>query len=1734
MKKRIFSLFFVLCFMLTCSAAWAKLPNALCILESDTEGKAADGYEYTSVVNGTTELPDDFNGITLGYGNSNGALAACYISIGAAAIANNQPLQTADYSLGNGLTVSVTQTDANHAVLKITGTPNKVGSVSFVVTRSSQTGTVKNTASATLKVKVTNAPSTSAPTISNPTMPQVVHGRAFSATITATDNYDVDEGEYVNISIVDPDEIENDDDSVVYLSSEELSGTYGITAEMSGDSTLVLAADKVASPTPIDKTVKFRVSTYNDYTKTEEYAEAHDGSTVVTRDFTLKFTAIAPKIESVHVASIDAKKLSGTDLGTYPITIEDSETEDESVKGEKIKKKADEETPAVRIYFKTNKTTAIPEAEESEEILKIDTIPAGLTFTLDETNTTVSDNLTVKITEFVYVLEGNPTESGTFNITVTPSNTVYNVKNNGTKYTLTVLAAPSIKSPTLEKGLTAMTFGKTYSGTSITLDGGNKSHPASILKAEVMGDDGNTSLPSFLSISSNKLTGTFNTYAHVSALKTALGADDDVVDGFGDNESVTLNLEFTLSCDVFPADTIPTVSRSITISTVKPAFENTSKNQKSAQTKIDNAKLAAGSAITATIELEASAPGNIVWSYDKLPNGIELVDASDEDNTADTETKTLTPTKSSLKSTVKITGTPSAPAKSYSTTIRAHNGAGHTDVKLTFNISAPTPVIAYKVKSGNDYVEYDEDEGTPFSGDLKVGDTLDILVYNADPNSGATKFSAKGLPGGITLKMSGDREAKISGTFTKSATNSTVEITAQDQDSSAKPSATAKLTGVNVYAVPTIKTSKLNDLTIGKFDTVTVTGEGAQEWRVSLPSVEAYDNAAEIDGETTLTGHTAITSADAVTNTKGVLELKLGRKIEVAAGEQTVRVWAHNVAGTVSKDLTFKIKGDKVKITTSKIDKLTTAEGSVTIEATGSPTIEWAAYIKASDAKAAGFNNGEQIDLNKNSAEDVTGFGLKMGSDSGENITITKIADTPLHKGIKVTVSADNGLGAATKTYTIVVDGISPVWLSGDIDSDSAVDVSGKTLGSGTKGKSEVEQTLITYNLDENKANFVDLNVSGDLPLEITYGTLPGGISVAITSSEANPNPNVKISYTAANNSNKKPGSNKIAFTAKNTATGKSEKVNVQLTAQQKPNIGNKTTLAAGKTIQTGKKLSLKGTLDPADKTATWAISSGDIPLGIELNADEIKSIFGITMDPVKGTLTGTPEKVTSKDTGGADFMNIWINVSNDAGEDNALVKVKITGSKPKLDSSTKQFTLTRDLDVTAAASKVMSEDLRTIKAQGIASLDMKMTLDTAENTKLKALGSSMAISTNGVITGTPDKGTKGQTIKVSADHFGATAYLSVKIIVLDPIALLSPDSGLTVPVTITGELNDKYKVNEAVTVENIKLVLDKEATDVPTWKIVTKPDSRVTLKITEKAKDSVTLSATLKKNAMPMKSDGKYLSKIHTSFKVSATNKSNKHVSMSDPISIDIVFTGADDLVDPDDEDPDTEEDKIDEETAELHETDKKTDELVEEELTKELGEGDLSIGAERTDSALTDEQKAAIKAEGYMIAAILPEISATVDGQYGLEVDLLADVPAGSELKWLAYPQSPAAPSEDDEIADFFDIDGADTTTVPADHIVLVYPWLREGVKYAPVIVAKVSEAAPGDVVSEEGLDEAVEKAKEGEESTEEIVLDEEGKTTEAPAENQETTTETPAEEEPANDESKPEETSTEAQSE
>ena len=90
----------------------------------------------------------------------------------------------------------------------------------------------------------------------------------------------------------------------------------------------------------------------------------------------------------------------------------------------------------------------------------------------------------------------------------------------------------------------------------------------------------------------------------------------------------------------------------------------------------------------------------------------------------------------------------------------------------------------------------------------------------------------------------------------------------------------------------------------------------------------------------------------------------------------------------------------------------------------------------------------------------------------------------------------------------------------------------------------------------------------------------------------------------------------------------------------------------------------------------------------------------------------------------------------------------------------------------------------------------------------------------------------------------------------------------------------------------------------------------------------------------------------------------------------------------------------------------------------------------------------------EGFVIVAELPEISVDESGQYDFAVTLSDDAPIGAKLFWVANSESP---SEDDAIADFFDVDGQDIDAVPENREVNVSAWLNAGVIYRPVIAVK-----------------------------------------------------------------------------
>ena len=99
---------------------------------------------------------------------------------------------------------------------------------------------------------------------------------------------------------------------------------------------------------------------------------------------------------------------------------------------------------------------------------------------------------------------------------------------------------------------------------------------------------------------------------------------------------------------------------------------------------------------------------------------------------------------------------------------------------------------------------------------------------------------------------------------------------------------------------------------------------------------------------------------------------------------------------------------------------------------------------------------------------------------------------------------------------------------------------------------------------------------------------------------------------------------------------------------------------------------------------------------------------------------------------------------------------------------------------------------------------------------------------------------------------------------------------------------------------------------------------------------------------------------------------------------------------------------------------------------------------------------QTAQIEDEGYIIAAVLPEVSVNVSGMYDISVELSSDVPVGAKLIWLALAEEGKS-SEDDTIAEFYDDTGAETAEVPDNRKITVSAWFNEGVKYSPVIAVK-----------------------------------------------------------------------------
>ena len=498
-----------------------------------------------------------------------------------------------------------------------------------------------------------------------------------------------------------------------------------------------------------------------------------------------------------------------------------------------------------------------------------------------------------------------------------------------------------------------------------------------------------------------------------------------------------------------------------------------------------------------------------------------------------------------------------------------------------------------------------------------------------------------------------------------------------------------------------------------------------------------------------------------------------------------------------------------------------------------------------------------------------------------------------------------------------------------------------------------------------------------------------------------------------------------------------------------------------------GKKFSFTPKLKSGTKPIEWYIHP-DSPV----SSADLQQSYDITIDKDKGTLSGIPKNVTlSTDNKTYSRRTVWIYAQNSAGSsDIASVDIGVIGTKPKIDKDTATVSITRGTKVSGDAFTLKA----TANGEEISSKDLTWTITPKGSKKnmsdyIKGLD---LVSVDGMLSGEPEVAGKA-TVPVTIDHYGAKGTASVKITVYDPTpSIVSTDKGIILIKNV--KVDDKQKTTSAYTAKmTLTISDDTKATGSSkiTWKASKPGEKALSVKLvkgSDKNGNTATVEVTLGKGKVLDVNDSNDVIPFKDEFTVTATNSGALKGENSDSITITIQVTSSDTYTVTDD--ASYEEETIGE-TKALEE-----DIVTDEELTAEIGEGEVTLGAERTVGMLSASEAAILDEGRFVIAAILPEISATADGQYGFEVDLAENVKPGAKLYWFAFPKDAAA-SDDDNIIDFFDEDGADTEVVPEDHIVIVYPWLRAGVTYGPVIAVKAEDAEEGEAVTEGELEETAE---------------------------------------------------------
>lgn len=1311
-------------------------------------------------------------------------------------------------------------------------------------------------------------------------------------------------------------------------------------------------------------------------------------------------------------------------------------------------------------------------------------IPAGLT------GKQISGDNGTGIGLALYAITGTPTkadESGA-SIAITAKNDVGSVSKT---YKVKIYTPAAIDTAKTTSALKQVTWGTPYTATLV--GEGSKNHLT--WKASWVNDNGATVVSgddAFLrGISFDAKNFTLKGTPKIS---------------LGDDATKTFNLRVIISNDMGSDDqTFPVVVKG-----VKPAFTNKNPTDKQLTAYVNKPY-----SIDIWNDDYISSSNTVTWAATGLPDGLSMGET-----------------------TGQITGTPTALTAPAGVNVRitATNVNGNATKQIKLIVTGEKPKIAQSTMAPNpnrdsltgrtDYengivesnvtgnasstnrgrtdpelvnTTADNSSGTyiakatikAIAGKMEYTTESPFLLIEAVSGDAPLTWTAKGLPSGLSITPSNDPDDQVAyvvGTITKDGTFN-YEISATNKTLKADSN---KLTGtVSVQGKPEVTTNKLGAVTTGKKFTWKFAGKGTdlKDWEVW------YDrNAVSLDLEE------PSTNSGASYTVTGTID-----KMPVSGTTFTVYAKVENDIGGESDtaEITVDVKGVAPKLATKAlpIGKVGSTYSQL-IEASGTYPITITGEIAAKDATKLGISSLADLGLEVVQPVEVAdsdGNPISTMADRGRAVLRSKLTSddsgndvsTPLKmmgNNIPITFTITNGVStkAVTKSLKLSITGNDPKFV--DATTFTKGVTAGEKLGDLTTNADTGSQSVTLPGENEGEtttAGTISFDYTGDLPLTVTVAGLPkdNSISYLLTSRDVtDDNENTTTIHTIAFYGTAPAKEGKT--TAKITITNPSTKKKATKTAVLQTKVAPTITAPKLKNVTLGKKYSAKFAAK-GSKTITWRIASADYlatlaEAGVTTTSyttSEILSESGLTLSSA-GALTGTvnnyPTFTKAEDYElDAGVVKFLVLATNDAGVASADAQFSVVAGKPKV--------TVKKLNDATVGTEYYSQALT---ATGAGPFTWEITDDGNTGFEVVAVDSEGAVVDEPVdeytgevneavdhwaIHGTPRASVKKGTIQVSAfDVTGAEATGKLSIVIND-VAPTFPEGTINLGTIAQNE-------TDGVTITAHLLT----GTGNYNW-AVKSPGKGVTAKITDASKGKAVPAA----NGVEITLTSKKAAAGERTFTITVTNTNNSKLKATANLSITVA------------DDPDAASEVTDDgfgtytapeglsdnstTPKEVSETPEKVEDVTT--TPEEMTEGEITLGVERTAAGLTSTEEAAL--EGYVIAAILPEITVTESGQYDLEVDLDEAAPTGAKLYWFAFPRT-AAPTEDDEIIDIYDEAGAETDSVPESHTVVISPWFREGVTYAPVLAVKVEvtdeevktdaeEAKAGDVVTPDALESA-----------------------------------------------------------